>query len=139
MNKRTLYGIFFGMIFLAIFFVYIFPTITGATILVLEKKSCDLNPEDFDFVFAYSPLCPHCRNMAPIITKIEQRGYKVYWMDLTNETCASVAQRYQNGNAFFYVPTFLCLRNESDYLIGEITESELTGWVQNCTKKLKNV
>ncbi|MCW1309473.1 MAG: thioredoxin family protein [Candidatus Nanoarchaeia archaeon] len=131
-DRNKLYGVFFGTIFLVIFFVYIYPTITGTAILITEKNSCNLDADEFDFIFAFSPLCPHCRNMAPLVIETEKAGYKVYWLDLTDSTCVEIAQKYKNGNAFLYVPTFLCLKNESDYSIGEVSASDLMNWVKNC-------
>jgi len=90
------------------------------------KVDCNNTIDGYDAVFIYSPSCPHCRKMIPMV---ESSNIKWYWIYPGNPSCKDI--NYTRFGFKGYVPHFYCLKNGYNHT-GEMTEDMFQEWVSGC-------
>ena len=117
--------------------VYYAVSITGFFVKNQLRNDCGKSLSNFKVIFAYSPSCPHCHNMMPIVEKHSD----VYWVDVTTDSCKNIIEEYKNVNCntnnpntcpMYFVPTFVCINDKSYYKVGEMTGQEFNNWINGC-------
>lgn len=81
-----------------------------------------LNNEGYEgYIFLYSPSCPHCNNMLPIVDELIAEGYKI------DKTMDSSGLRKCLSDLSGYVPDFICNtgNKEANHLGGGLTKEDL--------------
>jgi hypothetical protein len=125
-----------AVLFIAIYYVV---NITGFFIKTSLRNDCGKPLDNFKVIFAYSPNCPHCHNMMPLVEKRND----IYWADVTTDSCKNIVEEFKNIDCntndpnpnicpMYFVPTFVCISNKSYYKVGEMTEQELGNWISGC-------
>ena len=81
-------------------------------------------------IFVYSDSCPHCQNMKPLVTELEDAGYSFYWAG------GSDSNAYEMLNECFadimtgYVPQFICPDGVEH--TGEMPIEDLKNFADKC-------
>jgi len=94
--------------------------------LMNQRNDCDKDVKGYEAVFIYSPTCPHCQKMKPLVSN---SSLKWYWVNVYNQTCMSL-----NLSVFKFegwVPTFYCLKTGNVH-VGEMTQEDFQKWVASC-------
>ncbi|MBA3063974.1 hypothetical protein FP803_00890, partial [Candidatus Woesearchaeota archaeon] len=81
-------------------------------------------------IFVYSDSCPHCNNMKPLVTELEDAGYNFYW------ATGSDSNAYEMLNECFadimtgYIPQFICPDGVEH--TGEMPIEDLKNFADKC-------
>ncbi len=90
-------------------------------------KDCLLNNGFNTSVYLYSPTCPHCQRMMPIVDALISEGYNI-----TKVAASSgFAPLASCVNIRPVVPQFICNLN-GQVLEGEVSEDKLREFYNNC-------
>jgi protein-disulfide isomerase len=79
-------------------------------------------------LFIYSPTCPHCQNMEPIVKDLQSNGYQISWVDATANQNVDLMNKYNISG----VPTFV--RPDGKQLVGEQDQTTLKDFLKNYKK-----
>jgi len=82
-------------------------------------------------IFVHSDYCPHCRNMVPIIKKLEEEGYLFYWVESSDQEATQVVRECFSDLMSGYVPQFICPITSKEHT-GELSYSELKSFSEEC-------
>tara|TARA_Y100000310_G_scaffold345618_1_gene467377 strand:+ start:15209 stop:15715 length:507 start_codon:yes stop_codon:yes gene_type:complete len=93
----------------------------------LGKHNIPSNP----VIFVHSNSCPHCRNMVPVIKKLEEEGYSFYWAESGDSEARQMVSDCFSDLMGGYVPQFICPVNAKEHT-GEMPYSELKKFSDEC-------
>ena len=82
-------------------------------------------------VFVYSPTCPHCHRMQPIVDDLVSKGLNIQKVNSFEQR--SVLADINNNCLTLkpYVPQFICPVN-GEVKVGEMSEDELQSFYNSC-------
>jgi len=82
-------------------------------------------------IFVHSNSCPHCRDMVPILEKLESQGYQFYWAEGSNQDANKFVTDCFSDIMAGYVPQFICPKTREEHT-GSMPESNLKQFADNC-------
>ncbi len=98
---------------------------------VTELQQCFSDLGYNGLVFVYSPTCPHCHRMQPIVDDLVSKGLNIQKVN-SFEQRAVLADINNNCLTLKpYVPQFICPVN-GEVKVGEMSEEELQNFYNSC-------
>ena len=134
-----------AIIILAIFVVNlnrIFPVpqentniITQQNVQTASFSTCleQNNIKENGIIFLYSDSCPFCKQMKPIVQKLEAQGYNFYWVTSGSPVISCISDVLSAG-----VPQFICTETKQAR-VGIMSEQELAGFADECLESNKKI
>ncbi len=82
-------------------------------------------------IFLYSPTCPHCHNMQPIVDDLINNGYKIEKLNSyeDNDMISEINTRCVHLQP--YVPQFIC-PTDGKIKVGEMSKEALEQFYNSC-------